>query len=89
MPLLHSHLWDQVSLSIRWQRVTTLMGDTWAVGWQLILGPTHVERGTGADFGEVVGAVSAKLAERFAEVESEASSAEQQRSGNSGHVPHA
>jgi len=71
MPILPNHLWDHISLSIRWQRVTTLMGETWAIGWQLILGPTHVERGSSADFHGVVAAVNAKLVERFEEVETE------------------
>jgi hypothetical protein len=89
MPILLSHLWDQINLSIRWQRVPTLMGDTWAIGWRMILGPTDLANGTGGDFAEIVAAVSAKLAQRFAEVEVEASNGEQQRSGLSGQVPHA
>ena len=81
MPLLPSHLWDQIHVTIRWQRITTLMGDGWAIGWRMILGPTNLANGTGADFHDVVAAVNAKLAERFEEVESEASRAESIGSG--------
>ena len=71
MPSLLGHLLHEVHATISWQRVRTLTGPTWAVGWKITAYGTQETSGTAWDLVEAVAAVNKKLTEHFQVVETQ------------------
>ena len=71
MPSLLGHLLHEMHVKISWQRVQTLTGRTWAVGWEITVYGTQVITGSAWDLDEAIAAVNAKLTEHFQGVEGE------------------
>ena len=71
MPSLLGHLPHEVHVTLTWQRVPTLIGRTWAVGWKITVWGTQETSGTAWDLADAVEAVNRGLTEHFRTVEAQ------------------